>query len=295
MYEPNSGSALGGYPHQHDIVIHRALTILAVYLTAMVFPMARWTLESGSLTGLVSHLIVLAIVWCALTRRLPTAARDWTPLAVGPFLYIELRWLIAGARRAHEDRLVAGWERVLFATEPSRVLATRWHWAALSEVLHAAYLSYYAIVLVPPAVLWLRGRRCAFSSTLLALTVVYAICFTIYVIFPVDGPRFLNGASAAPPGPIRTIVLALLVSGSSRGTAFPSSHVAASVVATVCALRFQRPVGVVLALLTVGVCVGAVYGGYHYGVDIVAGLLTGAVALALAYVIERRAYQADET
>ena len=261
----------------------------------MLVPMAQWTRISGSAAGLTLHLTALGIVSLAYVGILPSTPRHWTPLALGPFLYVELRWLITGAGRVHEDALVGMWETAAFPMDPSRSLARMWPSLPLSELLHAAYLSYYALIFVPPAVLWLRGRRTAFSSTLLALTVVYALCFTVYVNFPVDGPRFLHGASAAPAGPIRSLVVALLASGSSRGTAFPSSHVAASVVASVCALRFQRPLGVVVALLTAGVCVGAVYGGYHYGVDIVGGLLTGAISLAVAWAIEKRVSRISET
>lgn len=273
-----------------NALLQWALGILGLYLAATLAPMAQWTRMSHSATGIAFHALALAVVGCAYARLLPLTLRAWMPLALGPFLYIELRWLIAGAGRAHEDALVAGWEHAAFPMDPSRTLAGIWPSTALSELLHAAYLSYYALIFVPPIVLWLRGRRGAFSSTLLSLAVVYALCFSVYVLFPVDGPRFLHGASAAPDGPIRSMVVALLASGSSRGTAFPSSHVAASVVASFCALRFQWPLGVVAALLTIGVCVGAVYGGYHYGVDIVAGLLIGSIAAGLAYAIEQHVH-----
>ena len=282
-------SLASGKARSPDHLLRWALGILVAYLTVMLVPMTQWTRSSGSPTGLLLHLTALVVVSLAYAGTLPTTMRHWTPLALGSFLYVELRWLVSGAGRTHHDALVAGWERVVFPMDPSRTLALAWPWAPLSELLHACYLSYYALIFVPPAVLWLKGRRNPFSVTVLALAVVYALCFAIYVIFPVDGPRFLRGASAAPAGPIRSLVITLLASGSSRGTAFPSSHVAASVVASVCALRFQRPLGTVTAILTAGVCVGAVYGGYHYGVDILGGLLTGVVALVLAYAIEARA------
>jgi undecaprenyl-diphosphatase len=77
------------------------------------------------------------------------------------------------------------------------------------------------------------------------------------------------------------LVLAVLVSGSSRGAAFPSSHAAVSVAASVAALRFQPKVGAVVAFVTALLLVGAVYGGFHYGVDMIAGAVVGlGVALA---------------
>jgi membrane-associated phospholipid phosphatase len=285
---PRAHSSAGGESPRHDHLLRWALGILIAYLTAMLVPIAQWARESGSATALLLHLAALGAVSLAYADRLPTAIRYWTPLAVGPFVFIELRWLVIGAGRPHRDALVAGWELVAFPMDPSRTLGQAWPWTGLSELLHACYLSYYALIFVPPAVLWLKGRRSAFSVTLLALAIVYALCFAIYVIFPVDGPRFLRGAAVAPAGPVRNLVLALLASGSSRGTAFPSSHVAASLVASVCALRFQRPLGVVVSMLTAGICLGAVYGGYHYAVDIVAGLATGVIALCVARALEWR-------
>jgi membrane-associated phospholipid phosphatase len=134
-------------------------------------------------------------------------------------------------------------------------------------------------------------------STMLALTVVYGICFVAYALFPVDGPRYLVGAAAAPEGPIRSFVLTLLDRGSSRGTAFPSSHVAASVVSSLCALRYQRRVGVVVTLVTAALIVATVYGGFHYAVDALVGVILGGLAWtvsigALAPLASRGAHSA---
>ena len=281
--------ATGADEGQQERILRCALALLAAYLVVMVLPMAKWTASSGAPAGLVLHLVAIGLVLLAHGSRFPAWLRCWTPLALGPFLYIELRWLVPGAGRTHADAVVTGWERAFFPTDPSATLAVEWHSTAISELLHAAYLSYYALIFLPPTLLWIAGRRTPFLKTLLALAVVYALCFTIYVLFPVDGPRFLHGPANAPNGPIRTIVVNLLESGSSRGTAFPSSHVAASVVASVCALRFQRSVGIIVAILTAGICVGAVYGGYHYAIDIVGGILAGAVSLLVSVVLEKRA------
>ncbi len=274
---------------QGDRLVRTALYILTAYLAVMLVPLLAWTARSGDWRPAAAHVAALALAVAA-ARNQSIALRplrDWTPLALGPFLYVELRWVIAGAGRAHADALVAGWEGLLFNGDPSRSLAVRFPWLALSEVLHLCYISYYALVYVPPALLWFRAQRREFAETVLALVIVYATCFTVYVFFPVDGPRFMYGPSLAPDGPIRALVVRLLESGSSRGTAFPSSHVAASVVAAVCALRTQPRVGRVVAALAVGLAVGAVYGGYHYAVDIVAGLLTAALAIAISDALAR--------
>ena len=266
------------------VALRTALRVLAGYLALTSVPLVHLAVARGEWAPLAMHAVAIGVVVAAQASRARATQvlREWTPLGLGPFLYIELRWIIEGTGRPHADALVASWEAGLFPSDPSASLAMRWPSLAVSELLHLCYLSYYAIIYVPPALLWLRGRRREFAESVLALVVVYALCFATYSLFPVDGPRFVHGPSAAPAGAIRSIVVHLLASGSSRGTAFPSSHVAAALVAAVCALRFQRGVGLVIAVLTVGLAVGAVYGGYHYTVDVVVGIGTAVVALAVA-------------
>jgi membrane-associated phospholipid phosphatase len=273
-----------------DRAIHLADALLGAYLTATVWPMVRFVVATGETTPLMLHLVALGVTLVAIVSPRPglRVVRDWLPLALGPLLYIELRWLIPGAGRLHQDLLVERWEQALFHGQPSATWAPRMPNLAVSELLHFSYASYYLLVYVPPLLLYLRGRREAFARTMLALTLVYGSCFIPYLFFPVDGPRYLVGPAAGPDGPVRSFVLHLLAAGSSRGTAFPSSHIAASVVASLCALQFQRAVGVLVALLTVGLALGTVYGGFHYAVDGIAGVVVGVVAWLLAGTIWRR-------
>ncbi len=253
---------------------------LVAYLSATAPAMIAYTRATGSIAPIMLHLMALILCAAASAPRipLPRAVRDCIPLLIGPFLYLELRWLIPGVGAVHADWMVLRWEATLFPSHPSSTLALRFPVRWMSELLHAAYLSYYAIVLLPPAQLYLNGRRREYAETVMILLVTYAICFITFLLFPVDGPRYALGPAAAPDGPIRSLVLSILQGGSSRGTAFPSSHVAASFAATVAALRYQPRVGYPVALLTTLLTIATVYGGFHYGVDAVAGIVTGVLS-----------------
>jgi membrane-associated phospholipid phosphatase len=277
-------------PDAADRAVRVAGLITCGFLVLGLGPMIRFTALGGGWTPLLLHLAALLAIAAtlALGRRAPQVIRDWLPLALGPFLYIELRWLIVGMARPHADATVIRWEHSLFGGDPSAILARRIPSLPLSELLHLCYASYYALILLPPLILAIRTRRAEFARTLLALATVYALCFTVYLVFPVDGPRYLVGPAAAPEGPVRAWVLHLLAAGSSRGTAFPSSHVAASLVASLCALRTLPALGAVISLITVGLTIATVYGGFHYGVDVLAGVVTGIVAWALARYLWRR-------
>lgn len=276
-------------PATADRTIGASLLLIATYLTLTLWAAILGARSTGDPRVLLVHSALLAAATALGTAVRPRLRRlrDLLPLAVGAFLYVELRWLIPALGRPHADAVVIGWERAVFPTNPSATWAPRMPNVVVSEVLHLSYISYYLLVLLPPLVLYLRGRRTEYARTMLALVLVYAACFVTYLVFPVDGPRYLVGAAAAPAGPVRSAVLHLLAAGSSRGTAFPSSHVAASVVASLCALRFQRPFGVVISALTVGLALATVYGGFHYAVDALVGGIVGLAAWGLANALWR--------
>jgi membrane-associated phospholipid phosphatase len=263
-----------------DSVTRGIAVALAAYLAATIWPLWRDARSTGALIPLAAHLAMLAYVLVLLVAR--GAARrpalDWLVLTIGPLMYVELRWIIAGTGMPHHDATVVAWEGWLFPSDPSATLAPRWHATLASEALHFAYASYYLLVYLPPIALYVRGQRDAFVKTVLALTIAYGACFITYAIFPVDGPRYLVGPAAAPDGPVRRFVLALLERGSSRGTAFPSSHVAASLASALCALRYQQRVGLVVAPFVAALILATVYGGFHYAVDALVGVILGGLA-----------------
>ena len=159
--------------------------------------------------------------------------------------------------------------------------------AAVSELLHLRYLAYYPLIFVPPLLLYARRERRGYAETVAALTFVYVTCWIMFVMAPVEGPRYLWRAHA-PDGPIRRITVALLAAGSSRGAAFPSSHMAVSTVQAAMALRGQPRIGMVAALVAILVGLGAVYGGFHYGVAVVAGPVRGVLVAGSTILLGRR-------
>jgi membrane-associated phospholipid phosphatase len=257
------------------------IKILAAYLALSLVPATiSWasTRESGAIVLL--HVFALIVVLMLAVGRQTGVVVDWLPLVAVPFLYAELPHVTVG--HLHDD-VVQRWELAMFGTSPAQSASGHWPNAVLSELLHAAYLSYYLIIYGPPIVLYTRGRIEEFRGTVAGLMTMFAICYVAFILFPVAGPRY----EWAPPttvfdGPVRRLVLRILAAGSSRGTAFPSSHVAVATVQTVLAFRRSGRTGLLLGALTSCLGIGAVYGGFHYGIDVLAGGVLGlAVGLAL--------------
>lgn len=268
---------------------------LAVSVIALVGPgrPARWPLL------LLTHLGLIAAIWAV--GRVPTkpvgstfakvlrVVRSWYPLLIVPFLYTELPRLNQSLASGYYDSAIVALEQMVFGTQPAQRLAGALPLPALSEILHAGYLSYYVLIYAPPLVLYAQGRRHAYARVLFYEMLTFYACYLVFIVFPVQGPRYLWPAPpGVPAGSVRALALQLLEAGSSRGAAFPSSHVAVAVMQTLVAFRWLPRLAPVLALLTVALAVGAVYGGFHYATDVILGAAVAVALFPVGRVLHRR-------
>ncbi|HEX2249666.1 MAG TPA: phosphatase PAP2 family protein [Gemmatimonadales bacterium] len=230
---------------------------------------------------LLAHALFVVLLFL-LTRpglsRVRRAIRELYPLFLLPGLYSELDILNPVSLPVY-DRIVQQWELWLFGAQ----LSQEWWQTApsrfLSSVLHAAYLSYYAIVSAPALYFAWRGNLEAVRRFVLVVMTTFVLCYLFFIFFPVAGPYY---TFPHPPAwftdnaPARLVYRAL-ETGSSYGAAFPSSHVAAALAATLTAGRVSRQLGYILHLPTLLLTLGVVYCQMHYAVDAAAGLVVGAL------------------
>jgi membrane-associated phospholipid phosphatase len=206
---------------------------------------------------------------------------DFYALILAVFMYTAVGVLNRAAGVSH-DLLVQRWEAALFGGQPSLewIRAQAWPW--LSWVLHLAYLSYYVQLAAAPLGLLLSGRTQSAREAVTLIMAAFYVCYAVFAFFPVAGPRYVfplaqNAATAVWPA---RVTQQLLNSASAWGTAMPSSHVAAALVAALAACRGWRPLGMVLLPAAVLLAVGTVYGQFHYAVDAIAGVLVAALVWA---------------
>lgn len=276
---------------------HAIRRLFAAYLfisgIALAFPYrpAAWLpLAILHLAGIITLLQIgpypILLAW--LTGRWPRVMRvmgDWYGLALIPALYAELAVLnVAVFNGRYFDSLVLGWEQVLFGGQPSRDLAQTLPFLPLSELLHFSYISYYLIIYGPPIYLYLRGRRAAHQQLVFTLLLTFFAHYIFFIYFPVQGPRYVF---PAPGGDISrgffyNLAHRILEVGSSQGAAFPSSHVGVSFAQAALAFSLLPRGAPVVLLFSTGLAVGAVYGGFHYAIDVLCGLAFGLLLFALA-------------
>ena len=234
----------------------------------------------------VAHALLLLLVLLAPRARAGSAAGrflgEWYPMLLLGALYAEIGVLTIDAG-FQNDLGIQRFEAWVFGSQ----VAYRWIRELpnpmLSWILHACYLAYYPILYASPLGLWLVGRREASRRTILAVMLTFYLCYVVFLFFPVAGPRYAFDAAhnaATTVWPAR-FAQWLLDRADSWGAAFPSSHVAASVVATGMALRYWRALGLVLLPFTAGLILAVVYGQFHYAVDALAGLGVAALMLGI--------------
>jgi membrane-associated phospholipid phosphatase len=235
---------------------------------------------------LLAHGLLVALVFLAPRARAAGPVGrflgDWYPMLLLAAFYGEIGVLTLDAG-FQNDLAIQRLEEWVFGSQVSYRWIRELPNPLLSWFLHACYLAYYPILYASPLGLWLAGRRDASRHTIFAVMGTFYLCYVVFLFFPVAGPRYAFEAAhnaATQVGPAQWAQW-LLDRGDSWGAAFPSSHVAASVVATGMALRYHRMLGMILLPFTAGLILAVVYGQFHYAVDALAGLVVAALVLAV--------------
>ncbi len=261
--------------------------LLLAYLTVVsVVAALRAPENPGCWWLLLAHALFVVLLFL-LTRPglgpVGRTIREIYPLLLLPALYSELDILNSAAVPVH-DALVQRWELLLFGSQISR----EWWQAAPSRfwstLFHGAYLSYYLIVSAPALYFAWQGDLQAVRRFVLVVIATFVVCYLVFIFFPVAGPyyEFARPDSWFTDNLPARLTYEALATGSSYGAAFPSSHVAAAVAATLAAWHRSPRLGALLLLPTVLLTLGVVYCQMHYAVDALGGLAVGVLVTFLA-------------
>jgi membrane-associated phospholipid phosphatase len=250
-----------------------------------------FALAVGGMSGVRiagAHVVICLVIFFGLSRWMPERGflgflRVAYPVLAMPGMYAELATLNRFLTSSYYDQTVIGWDQAIFGGQPSMFLSEVLAWFPFSEVVHLGYMSYYLIL---PGALYgayrASGREGVHRTAFTMMATFYS-CYMFFILFPVAGPRYeferIGGALA--DGWFFQTVHEILEGGSSRGTAFPSSHVAATLGAMMGVAR--EDMRWFWGMLVPGALLifGTVYGRFHYAIDAIAGFVVG-VAVCMA-------------
>jgi len=273
---------------------------LAVDYLTQAYLAATAVVALSSLTGIglaitLTHVAVIGLIAWIAARPLPAHGlvlffRLFYPVALTPILYLELAPLNQLHVSGYFDATVMRWEELLFGTQLAMAFSRSFGRLWFSEILHLGYFSYYFIVPGAAATAYLLKGPRALERASFTIALAFFTCYLCFSVFPVAGPRydFPTIAGDGPNGPVFALVHTILESGSSKGTAFPSSHVAATLSAWFATGRESKRVFWIMAPFAVSLTLGTVYGRFHYGIDATVGLVVAiSVYLATPWLMRR--------
>ncbi len=217
------------------------------------------------------HVFAIFLIVMMSRRPLPrgqlaTFFRLLYPVIATPLLYHELSYLTQLVVTGFYDPIV--WFPALW----------------LSEFMTVGYLTYYFVIPLLAIGAWASAGRAGFHRLGVTVALAFAICYTWFILFPVMGPRYWYGAleGALSEGSIYQFTRELLAGGSSKGTAFPSSHVAGTCAAWFAAAREDERGFYLAAFPVVILTLSTFWVGFHYAIDAAAGLVIAWIAFAVA-------------
>lgn len=238
----------------------------------------RWATLLPIHFGLMAMIAGLAYARARKIRGLSLLSH-WYPTLLFLFFFEEIGLIVHAIFPGWFDDILIKADYAMFGVHP-----TLWieqfsnYW--LNEYMQLVYTSYFLLTLGLGAHLWLRGRREEFGVFIASTCAAYYLCYVIFVLFPVESPhhtlRHLQEVELAG-GPFTAFIDLIEKHGRVHGGAFPSAHVAGSVVVLISAWRFARKIGYWLTPLVLSICVATVYGRYHYVMDVFAGIAMAAI------------------
>jgi len=216
-------------------------------------------------------------------------AHDWLPTIFFTTAFEEVSFLSLAIRGDWQNVHLIAFESLLFAVPPALWMhehVSSW----LVEFLEFGYFAFYPLYPVFGGMFWAWRKRPRFAGAFRrltdALSVGYVLCYATYLFFPTQSPANRLGMQqfvSAHSGPFQAMVHLIQSRGGVHGNAFPSSHIMLAFVVLVFACRFLPRVALWLLIPILLMCLGAVYDGYHYASDVVAGALIG-IAVGLIFI-----------
>jgi membrane-associated phospholipid phosphatase len=190
-------------------------------------------------------------------------------------------------------------EARVFGLQPSLAFMDGLPYLAVSELLYAAYFSYYLMIVGVGLALFYRNRE-QFFHYLSVISFLFYVCYLIYVFLPVMGPRIFfpeitdyhlptdvqpavspTFPAAIQAGLFYQIMAWIYHTFEAPGAAFPSSHIAVAIGTVYFSFRYLRSIRWLHLAAVILLCLGTIYCRYHYVVDVLAGGATAAVLIPI--------------
>jgi membrane-associated phospholipid phosphatase len=186
------------------------------------------------------------------------------------------------------DALFAAADLSIFGFQPAREFSLALgRLPPVNELMFAAYFSFYFVVVLTPWIPFLKGDEAEARRESSILAGFMLVAYVTYVFFRVVGPKHYlpdlvaTGYRELKGGIFTAIEEGILGAAITTGAAFPSSHVAVSLMMTSFTARTAPRLFPLYVLDACLIGAATVYIYAHWAVDVAAGALAAALLVPL--------------
>jgi membrane-associated phospholipid phosphatase len=262
------------YPYDWMIVIF--CTVMAGAIFVFGRPITKYTYQLGFFIGVFILTLVIVRYVDERRGRLQAFVRLLYPAVLFSFFYNAMGGLILLIHGEYLDWQLTAFEKMLYGVHPTLYIDANLLHVWLNELFSLGYFSYYFMVGGILLVLYVGRHYDRIKFVLSALCLAFFISFVIFVLYPIEGPRwyFANQYMHTVEGPVfRQLVEFVINNGAFRGGCMPSSHVAVALtVLFACFRYYPRTARAVVLPLNVLLAIGTVWGRFHYLTDVFVGI-----------------------
>lgn len=249
-----------------------------------IFVICHRNIEHASRYIALHATMALAILWLVVAahrtqNKLTLFARHWYPLPLYIFFFEELQGLVHAISQNWFDRWLIQFDFNLSGIHPSLWLA-QFATPALNDFMQFAYMTYFPYLVILPALLYAQRERLAFWTVMVSTAMAHYPVYVISILLPIESPYYSLASLQSKPlsgGACTALINLIEHFGRVHGAAFPSAHVAGSMVAILASWRYRRWLFWVCLPFFASMCVATVYCRYHYVADVLAGLAVLAI------------------
>ena len=187
--------------------------------------------------------------------------------------------------RTH-DPFFSRLDGLVFGYQPAMDFSAAFgHAPWVNEVMFASYFSFYMVMAVTPWIPWMRGDEAEGEREVSILAGFMLVVYVFYVFFRVVGPKHyfpnLDNYAALRGGFFTHLEGGILSAATTTGAAFPSSHVAVSLMMTSFVAKTARRILPLYILDSCLIALATIYLYAHWAVDVAGGIVAAALLVPL--------------
>lgn len=265
----------------------------------------HWPLLVGAHAVGIIAIHVLIHAAASTNNRMLDFLRHFYPILLYTALYEETGTLNHMFIATYLDRFFMQLDERLFGFQPSVYFMTALPYLPVSELFYMCYFSYYVMIAGIGLALYFQDYRRFFHYVSIISFVSY-VCYLTYIFLPVTGPLVFRSQipgfpgqeklpfyplaypSAIQAGPFFRIMQVIYRHCEIHGAAFPSSHVAVAISTLYFSWLYLPRIRYPHLVVVVMMCLSTVYCGYHYAIDVLAGVAVAGFLLPVGEFLYRK-------